>query len=72
MSTDAYNDILKRANELSAAELLKLSEELSQQAGRKNGGAAPTIMDLDGLGKEIWQGVDPDEYVARERDSWGG
>jgi hypothetical protein len=72
MSTEAYDDILKRASELSVAELLRLSEELLQQAGRKNGDATLTIMDLDGLGKEIWQGVDPDEYVAKERDSWGG
>jgi plasmid stability protein len=30
-----------------------------------------SILDLQGLGKEIWKGIDAAEYVARERDSWG-
>jgi hypothetical protein len=28
------------------------------------------IMELRGLGKEIWQGVDAQEYVNRLRDEW--
>ena len=28
------------------------------------------ILKLRGLGKEIWKGVDPDEYVRRLRDNW--
>jgi hypothetical protein len=37
-------------------------------------GDAPlhSIMELDGLGAEIWEEVDPEEYVRRERASWGG
>ena len=31
-----------------------------------------SIMELQGLGKEIWEGVDPKEYVDRERSSWNG
>lgn len=30
-----------------------------------------SLLDLQGLGKEIWNGIDAAEYVARERDSWG-
>lgn len=29
-----------------------------------------SILELEGLGKEIWEGIDAAEYVARERDSW--
>lgn len=29
-----------------------------------------SIMELQGLGKECWQGVDPVAYVRAERDSW--
>jgi len=29
-----------------------------------------SILDLKGLGKEHWRGVDPSEHVARERSSW--
>ena len=31
-----------------------------------------SIMELEGLSKEIWQGVDAEEYIDRERDSWNG
>jgi hypothetical protein len=72
MPTNSYDDILKRAKaELTHEEQQKLSEVLSQHAGRKNGGTHQ-ITDLRGLGKEIWKGVDADEYVAEERDSWDG
>lgn len=26
--------------------------------------------DLKGVGKEIWEGIDAQEYVNRERESW--
>ena len=25
---------------------------------------------LCGLHKEIWEGVEPDQYISRERDAW--
>jgi hypothetical protein len=31
-----------------------------------------SITELRGLGKEIWQGQDAQEYVNQERDSWAG
>jgi hypothetical protein len=30
------------------------------------------MMELEGLGKEIWQGLDAQEYVNQERASWNG
>jgi plasmid stability protein len=29
-----------------------------------------SIMGLEGLGKELWEGIDAVEYIRRERDSW--
>ena len=29
-----------------------------------------SILDLKGLGKEHWRGVDPSKHVAQERSSW--
>lgn len=29
-----------------------------------------SILELEGLGKEIWKGIDAAEYVKQERDSW--
>ena len=28
------------------------------------------VEELRGLGKEIWEGIDPQEYVDRLRDEW--
>ena len=29
-----------------------------------------SILGLEGLGKEIWEGIDAVEYIRQERDSW--
>lgn len=29
-----------------------------------------SLRDLQGLGKEIWQDVDVEDYIKKERDSW--
>lgn len=31
-----------------------------------------SILELKGLGKEIWEGIDAQEYVDQERRSWHG
>lgn len=69
---DPYEDILRRAqDELSPEQQTRLAEKLAQHAARKIG-TKHSILELDGLGKEIWEGIDPDEYVAKERDAWDG
>jgi hypothetical protein len=71
MPKNSYDEILERATgELSREELLKLSEALTMQAFRKMPANPRSILELRGLGKEVWEGIDPDEYVAQERDSW--
>ena len=72
MPADPYDDILKRAQaELNQEQQQRLSEVLAQSAGRKNGGQH-SILDLEGLGADIWKNVDPDDHVAQERNSWDG
>lgn len=69
MSSAAYNEILQRARlELSLEEKNRLAFELLQSKIQKN----RSITELRGLGKEIWEGINPDEYIAEERDSWDG
>lgn len=29
-----------------------------------------SILELRGLGKDLWQGIDVDEYIERERAAW--
>ena len=31
-----------------------------------------SILELRGLGKEIWQGIDGQEYIESEHASWNG
>jgi len=33
-------------------------------------GEEDTILALSGLGKEVWEGVDPDAYVRGLREGW--
>lgn len=29
-----------------------------------------SLLELEGLGQEIWEGVDAQQYIKEERDSW--
>ena len=61
---------------------LRREEIIIERAGKKIAKLSPIDDDrqlpagkLDfrkaaGLGKEIWKGIDVDEYLSRERDSW--
>jgi hypothetical protein len=73
MATQTYESALQMAESLSPDEQRHLIEELTAHAGE---GAASepqhSIMELCGLGKEIWEGIDAQEYVNRERASWNG
>lgn len=35
-----------------------------------NGDKGRSILELHGLGREIWQGVDPEDYVRALREEW--
>jgi hypothetical protein len=56
---------------LEPLEQLRLISELTYDLTRKlNPRPRRSIMELRGLGKEIWQDVDVDEYIKEERSSW--
>jgi len=61
---------------LSADERLQLLIMTARDLERDTAGISSrprrNIMDLQGLGKEIWEGIDPAEYVSRLRDEWDG
>jgi hypothetical protein len=50
----------------------ELIEWAKQRYGEENRGERwlEGIFQLQGLGKEIWRGVDPDEYVRELREGW--
>ncbi|HEU5440883.1 MAG TPA: hypothetical protein VFU88_16475 [Ktedonobacterales bacterium] len=71
--TPTYDEILHDARRLEPAEQLRLAEQLIALARLRLSSPRPTsIKELRGLGKELWEGIDAQEYVNRERDSWGG
>jgi hypothetical protein len=73
MSTGAYQDVLRRAQCLTSADQLRLLEELAGTLRRQDfGQKRRSILELQGLGKEIWCDIDAQEYIDRERNSWNG
>lgn len=71
MTSEAYRKVLQMARDLPVEEQLQLIEDLISRV-RYRVQAKPThsIMELEGLGKEIWEGVDVEKYINDERNSW--
>jgi len=73
MTAREYNSLLDRVSLLSRQEKVELLADLANQV-REEDRSTPKhdIMELAGLGKEIWEGIDAQEYVNQERASWNG
>ncbi len=71
MSTDAYRKLWSQVQHLSSEEQLQLLVDLADLLKRPLA-TKPlhSILELKGLGKEIWQGIDVDQYLEDERNSW--
>lgn len=69
----AYQEVRRQVENLTPDEQLRLLEELAAIV-RHRVSTKPkrSIMELKGLGKEVWQGIEAQEYVSQERDSWNG
>jgi hypothetical protein len=65
-----YEDALQLAETLSKPEQRKLARALLRTANAPAPGERVSIMELEGLGKEIWEGIDTDAHIRAERDSW--
>jgi hypothetical protein len=69
----SYENALAMAESLSRDEQLRLIRELTDRAGEDvSEEPEHSVMELCGLGNEIWEGIDAQEYVNRERASWNG
>lgn len=71
-TTVTYDDVLSRAQHLTLAEQIRLLEELAASTQRITSQTRPSILELQGLGKEIWQDIDAQRYIEQERASWNG
>ena len=54
----------KRERRSVAQEVIRILAEATEER------APLSILGLKGLGKEVWQDLDPSEYVEQERRSW--
>ncbi|MFH0926192.1 MAG: hypothetical protein V1872_11305 [bacterium] len=66
-----YSDYIRGISDLKIEEQLNLLEMISSRlksnAGKKK---KHSIMELEGLGENIWKDIDPKEYIRKERESW--
>lgn len=68
-----YEELLVGIRGLDAGQQLRLLEELAATVRRRVVGQPKHgVLELRGLGRETWQGVDAQEYVDHERAAWNG
>jgi plasmid stability protein len=65
------DELYERLQKLAESEHRSMSQQvvhLLEKAADKP--KLHSILELEGLGKELWKGIDAVEYVRAERDSW--
>lgn len=66
-----YSDYVKGIRFLNVEEQLTLLEiisaRLKETIGQKK---KSSIMQLEGLGADMWEGINANDYVQKERESW--
>ena len=73
MAENRYDAVLQAIEKLSPSDQLRLVSELTGRISHTaENRRQHSILELRGLGKETWSGVDPDVYVEQERSSWNG
>ncbi len=71
MSTSDYDKVFAQVLQLTRAEQIRLLIELASMLGyRITAQRLHSILELEGLGKEVWAGVDVMQYIEEERNSW--
>ena len=72
-ATMTYDEILAQVRELEPVEQADLLEELAGMIKQRLPGRKErSILEIEGLGAEIWEGIDAREYVRKEREAWDG
>jgi Arc/MetJ-type ribon-helix-helix transcriptional regulator len=70
-SESLLRESLARGGYRTPEEVIERALEILAEREAKPEGST-SIMQLQGLGKEIWQGIDAQEYVNQERAAWNG
>jgi hypothetical protein len=61
-----FEELVEAASQLAPEERQRLIRALTQPKSEPE----HEISELRGLGKEVWNNIDAQEYVNAERDSW--
>ncbi len=77
MATDVEEIYQQQLRSLSAEDRLRLIAILARdlavsraEPGAGEQAAKHSVLELEGLGAEIWEGIDAQEYVDRLRQEW--
>ena len=65
------NPLYRKLQARATRERRSVAQEVIQILDQALSEATPlSILELQGLGKEIWAGVNTNEYLGRERQAW--
>jgi plasmid stability protein len=63
--------LYQRLKERAASQHRSVSQEVTHILSETLSDARPlSVLELEGLGRHLWKGVNAAEHVATERDSW--
>lgn len=68
----SFDDYVRGIQSLKPGEQLSLIEIISARLKKtlEREKTKHSIMELEGLGAELWKDIDAQEYVRKERESW--
>lgn len=72
---EVLNQVLNQVQHLQPDDQLRLLEDLTNLVRQQVPALEEPLhsfLELEGLGQEIWEGIDAQEYVNQERASWNG
>lgn len=71
MTDVTYQNILVQVKQLDVLDQLHLLEAIAHLVYRETASKSRrSIRELRGLGKDIWNNIDAQQYVNQERESW--
>jgi hypothetical protein len=65
-----YDRLLSRARKLPRRDQRRLVSEMTAALAQSDRRKTHSLLELEGLGKEVWEGIDVEQYIKAERDSW--
>lgn len=66
-----YEEVLNQARKLSLVEQARLVEALSKLVrARIQAWPKHNVMEFEGVAKDFWKGIDVEQYIEEERNSW--